>query len=82
MLFSGVVDKTAETALFPPLTEEFESDLVTEPRGYVAGEYVLFYTPEVLDGTEKRDAWVHHLYLLEDGQVKRIAGYTQDYPYV
>ena len=65
-----------------PLTEEFESDLVTEPRGYVAGEYVLFYTPEVLDGTEKRDAWAHHLYLLEDGQVKRIAGYTQDYPYV
>lgn len=64
-----------------PLTEAFEADLVTEPRGYVAGEYVLFYTPGVLDGTEERDAWVHHLYLLEDGQVKRITSYTQDYPY-
>lgn len=65
-----------------PLAEAFESDLVTEPQGYVAGAYALFYTPEVLDGEEKRDAWVHHLYLLEDGRVRRIASYTQDYPYV
>ena len=36
MLFSGVVDTTAGTALFPPLTEEFAAENIRDDIYYVS----------------------------------------------
>lgn len=65
-----------------PLWENFETDMVTEPAAYVAGEHVLFYSPSVLVGEGERDPWIHSLYLLTEDGVKLVTTYRQDFPYV
>lgn len=65
------------------ICDGFEWDMVTEPVGFAAGDYVLFYSPEALTEDAKDESMYHNLYLLScvTGTVTCIGGYVQDYTY-
>lgn len=65
------------------LVSNFEWDMVTDIKAYVAGRYVLFYSREDLTGTAEPEqtGMVHYLYLLDGKELKQIGSYTQDFPY-
>lgn len=63
--------------------DDFQWDMVTEPVGFSAEGYVLFYSPEALTEDAREEDMYHNLYLLhgETGEVRCIGGYVQDYLY-
>lgn len=57
--------------------------MVTEPVGFGAGDWVLFYSPEAITENAKEESMYHNLYLVSSvtGDIKCIGGYEQDYLY-
>lgn len=63
------------------LVDGFSWDMVTEPGGFAAGAYVLFYTNDALTEKAIEADLYHNLYILNvgTGEIRCIGGYTQDY---